>query len=364
MNAADPPALLPGVSVILPILNEDRHLEEALTRILAQEYGGPLEVVLAVGPSSDATHQIAERIAASDPRVVVVENPTGKTASGLNVAVAAGRYDLLIRVDGHANLPDGYVALVEQVLRETGAANVGGMMVPIGRTPFEQAVARAMSSPLGIGSARIHTGGKPGPADTVYLGAFRRAALEGVGGFDERFVRAQDWELNLRLRRAGEVVWFDPRLAVTYRPRGTWSDLVRQFFRTGQWRRQVIRAYPGTAGLRYLAPPLTVIAVVGGALLAVFGAGVGPRSLVASVIVPVAYVCIVLGGSVVVGRGLSWPARLRLPVVIGTMHLAWGAGFLRGLGRHGVPALVRRDYPGPARTHHTGATTDRPTTED
>jgi GT2 family glycosyltransferase len=112
-----------------------------------------------------------------------------------------------------------------------------------------------MSSPLGIGGARFNLGGRPGPADTVYLGVFRRDVLERLGGYDEQFVRAQDWELNHRIRRAAEIVWFTPDLVVTYRPRHSLAALARQFFRTGQWRREVIRRYPETASLRYLAAP-------------------------------------------------------------------------------------------------------------
>ena len=120
----------------------------------------------------------------------------------------------MVRVDGHALFPADYVRTAVEVLTETGADNVGGIMAAEGTTPFEQAVARAMTSRLGVGSARFHTGGEAGPADTVYLGVFRRSALERVGGYDESFLRAQDWEMNLRIRRSGGLVWFTPRLRV------------------------------------------------------------------------------------------------------------------------------------------------------
>ena len=43
-----------------------------------------------------------------------------------------------------------------------------------GQNDFERAVARAMTSPVGIGGARFHVGGAAGESDTVYLGVFRR----------------------------------------------------------------------------------------------------------------------------------------------------------------------------------------------
>lgn len=338
---------VPGVSVVLPVRDEERHLRAAVARVLAQRYDGPLEVVLAVGPSRDRTLEIAEGIARSDARVRVVHNPTGLTPAGLNLAVAAARHDVVVRVDGHSEIPDGYVRDCVRILGETGAANVGGRMVPVGVTPFQRAVAHAMSSRLGIGSEKFHTGGSAGPAPTVYLGCFRRDALERVGGFDERFVRAQDWELNHRLRGSGETVWFDPSLAVTYRPRDSWGALVRQFYRTGQWRRHVVRTYPGTASARYLAPPAAVLAVLVGSASAVVGVAADRAVLTLGALAPLGYVAVVLGGALLTARRIPWSVRARLPVVVATMHMSWGAGFLRG-----VPGRV----PGPRATwHYPGA---------
>jgi len=331
MSSPASDASLPGVSVILPVRDEEAHLRAAVAQVLDQSYRGPFQVVLAVGPSGDRTREIADELAASDHRIVVVDNPSGRTPAALNRAVAAATHEVLVRVDGHSEISRDYVVRAVRTLTETGAANVGGMMVPVGVTPFEQAVARAMSSPLGIGSASFHTGGPAGPAPTVYLGVFRRDALARVGGFDESFIRAQDWELNHRLRSAGEVVWFDPELAVTYRPRGSWRALARQFYGTGRWRRQVIRHYPETASARYLAPPTAVVGVAVGTVVALVGAAVGPRWLLVAAAAPAVYTATVLIGSLAVSRGMSWPARLRLAPVVATMHMAWGVGFLRGV---------------------------------
>jgi len=321
---------LPGVSVILPILNEEKDLELAVRQILNQDYPGELEVVLAVGPSEDRTWEIAQHLSEQDGRITVVENPTGATPAGLNVAIAAARHNILVRVDGHSVVPGDYVSKSVKVLRETQAANVGGMMMPRGTSPFSEAVARAMSSSLGIGAAAIHTGGEAGPSETVYLGVFQREPLEAIGGFDERFARAQDWELNYRLRKAGHTVWFDPELQVGYHPRRNIKALAKQFFRTGRWRRHVIRTYPETAGLRYLAPPVAAVGIVAGTTAGVVGAfSSGPLQwLNLGWLAPIGYSALVLAGSIVSGRGLSASAKARLPVVIATMHMSWGTGFL------------------------------------
>jgi len=305
--------------VVLPVLNEEKYLADSVNSILSQNFSGAIEVILAVGPSQDQTLKIAQSIQARDSRVVVVENPTGKTAAGLNLAIAAARYSIIVRVDGHSQIPHDYCETAFQILNETGAVNVGGIMAAEGVSLFERAVARAMRSPLGVGAARFHTGGGAGESDTVYLGCFRKEALLAVGGFDERFTRAQDWELNFRLRQSGGVVYFDPRLTVTYRPRSTIKALAKQYFEYGRWRRVVSRRHQGSINYRYLAPPFTVVAtflsIIAGGL---FGALFFIPALIYSVFI--------LGSSIIIGKSLG--EILCLPTILLTMHISWGLGFL------------------------------------
>lgn len=317
-----------SVSVVMPIRNEEPHLEAAVHRVLDQEFDGELEVVIAVGPSTDDTLAIAERLAGEDPRVRVVDNPTGYTPAGLNLAIAAARHDVIVRVDGHGELSPGYIQRAVELLDETGAANVGGVMDAQGRTPFERAVAAAYNSPYGLGGGGFHLKDTPaGPADTVFLGVFRRSALEEVGGFDESLHRAQDWELNHRLRQAGHVVWFSPDLHVVYRPRSSVKALATQFYRTGSWRREVIRRHPETASLRYLAPPLTVAGVGGGLLGGLLGLVTRNRWLTLLLVAPLVYTLFLVVATLRMDADAE--AKLRLPLVLAVMHGCWGVGFLR-----------------------------------
>ncbi|MFI0417953.1 glycosyltransferase family 2 protein [Spongiactinospora sp. 9N601] len=319
----------PPVSVVMPVLNEERHLGEAVRQVLAQAYDGPIEVVLAIGPSHDRTQQVADALAAADPRVVVVANPTGRTPNALNAAIAASRNGIIARVDGHAMLPPDYLKVAVETLEATGADNVGGVMAAEGETPFEHAVARAMTSKLGVGGARFHTGGEPGPADTVYLGVFRREALDRVGGYDEHFQRAQDWEMNHRIRESGGLVWFQPRMQVSYRPRPNVRALARQYFHYGRWRRVVARTHQGTINLRYLAPPAAVLAILAGLVAAPF--------FWPALLVPACYLAAIVGGALLTGGGLPAGALARLPLVYATMHLAWGWGFITSPPRLSKP---------------------------
>ncbi|MCX6445009.1 MAG: glycosyltransferase family 2 protein [Actinobacteria bacterium] len=309
----------PAVSVILPVLNEESHLENAVHSILSQDYQGPLEVILAIGPSRDRTASIAQRLSQADARVVIVESPTGRTAAGLNLALGKSQNPVVVRVDGHAQIPSNYISLVVEILISTGAVNVGGMMAADGTTQFENAVAGAMRSPFGVGASRFHTGGHAGPVDTVYLGAFRREALMAIGGFDERFTRAQDWELNFRLREKGGIVYFDPRLQVIYRPRPTVKALAKQYFEYGRWRRVVSRRHPGTINYRYLAPPVALAGFISSLLLGAF--------LSSIFLIPAAiYAFFVLIASLKIASSIL--EFIILLTVLPTMHFAWGAGFI------------------------------------
>ena len=319
----------PAVSLVMPVLNEERHLTDAVRAILAQDYPGELELVLAIGPSKDRTQEIAEKLAADDPRVIVVANPAGRTPRGLNIAVKASQYSIVVRVDGHSLLPPDYVRVAVETMEETGADNVGGIMAAEGVTPFEKAVARAMTSKIGVGSAPFHVGGVAGEVETVYLGTFRRSALDRVGGYDETFVRAQDWEMNHRIRQTGGKIWFTPRMKVTYRPRPNLRALARQYFVTGRWRRVVGREHQGTLNLRYLAPPLTVLALL-------IGIGAGAIGFWPGWLLPGGYAAGITVGAALTGRGLRPSAWARLPLVYATMHVSWGCGFLTspsGLGQ-------------------------------
>ena len=172
----------PAVSVIMPVLNEERHLAAAVKHVLEQDYPGELELVIALGPSSDRTGEIARDLAGGDPRVRLVDNPAGRTPNGLNAAIKASSHDIVVRVDGHGLLSEGYIRRAVEVLQETGAANVGGIMQAEGETDFERAVAGAMTSPLGIGGAAFHVGGGARSAETVDPGAVRGDVSEWAGG--------------------------------------------------------------------------------------------------------------------------------------------------------------------------------------
>jgi len=318
----------------MPVLNEATHVRAAVESLLAQDFEGPFEVTLALGPSIDGTTELVEEMAAVDARIRVVPNDVGSTPAGLNIAIRASQYAVVIRVDAHSVLPPDYARVAVETLERTGADNVGGIMDARGISAFERAVARAYGTRIGLGGTPHHVGGAEGAAETVYLGCFRTESILKVGLFDEGVKRGQDWDLNRRLREDGGLVWFTPKLRVLYRPRPTLAQLARQMLSTGLWRGELARRYPAANGIRYFVPPVMVLAVAVGLLLGLGGLlqlafGAAPWLLL-GFILPAGYLFIVVAATLAVARPDGLRASLHFLVVLPCIHFCWGVGFVLG----------------------------------
>ncbi|GAA4670591.1 glycosyltransferase family 2 protein [Frondihabitans cladoniiphilus] len=324
-----------GVSYVMPVLNEVDEIRSAVESLVSQDHEGPFEVILALGPSVDGTNEVVAEMARLDPRIRSIPNPVGSTPAGLNVAILASQYPVTVRVDAHSVLPPDYTRIAVETLVASGADNVGGIMHAEGRTPFEKAVARAYGSSVGLGGTPHHVGGKEGPAETAYLGVFQRHRLIEVGLFDENIKRGQDWELNRRLRATGGVVWFTPRLTVTYRPRPSLAKLVRQFVATGIWRGELVRRFAFANSLRYLVPPVMVLAVALGVVAGLVGvvgaiAGTAVAWFLIGFVVPAVYLVFVVAATFVSARDEDGRTRAWFLVVLPCIHFGWGIGFVAG----------------------------------
>jgi succinoglycan biosynthesis protein ExoA len=329
--SADRTGSLPDVDVVMPIRNEAGHLAAAIEAVRRQDYGGRIRIFVGLGPSDDGTEQVASGLAAGHDDLVVVGNPSGRTPSALNLAIRAGRAPIVVRVDGHSELCDGYIGRAVETMRRTGAVNVGGRQVPVATTSVEQAVAAATSSWLGTGGASYRVGGDEGPVDTVYLGVFDRSAMEAVGLFDERLVRNQDYELNIRLRKAGGTVWFDPELSVGYRPRGSWKALAAQYYEYGFWKSVVMRLHPGSTRLRQVAPPVAVAGLAVSTVLAV------KWRVLATLPLAAAFVLAVEAARSSRRTG-AHPVQVAAALV--TIPVTWSCGLLAGA----IPPRLRRSF--------------------
>ena len=266
------PGMTVDVSVLTPVLNEERHIEDAVATMRSQRFEGELEFIFADGGSSDRTRVILEDLARAEPRIRVLDNPAGQTASGLNVALRAARGSIVARMDAHTLYPPEYLAVgVERLRRGDGVVWASGPQVPHGVDAGSRAVALALGSRLGTGGASFrHPTGEEIEASTGFTGVLDRSFLERVGGWDEGWPVNQDSELGARVAAAGGRMVVVPEMAAQYIPRSSVRALLRQYRRYGYYRAKTSRAHPESMRATHLIPPAIVL------LLAVAAVG-APR---------------------------------------------------------------------------------------
>ncbi len=309
----------PSVSVIIPARGAHGTIAECLRGLARQDYQGPVEVVIA---EADDPEGMSELAASFLPIARVVPNPRKETVFALQTAIKATSGEYVVRCDAHAILPPDYISTAVATLKRTGAANVGGRQVAAGDTFLQRGIAMAMNTWAGTGGA-VHRSNRSqeGPADTAYLGSFSRKLYDSVGGFSQRYIRNEDYELNWRFRGNGLTVWFDPDLVVHYSPRSSLPALVRQYFRYGRSKSRLIAEQPRSARLRHLAAPLFVLSLAASALLGVLG------QTLPVIAILVLYSALLLATTVAHLITRKDPAALLLPIILPAMHLSWGTGF-------------------------------------
>ena len=259
------------ISVVAPMWNEARHVEQLVADLAAQDFGGEVELIVADGRSTDGSVALLHAAAARHSLDLrVLDNPARWVSAGLNACIPEATGDLIVRVDCHSGYPPDYLRRCAVVAEETGADNVGGIFVPRGETGVERAVATAMDSPFGGIHWTRHGDEGRHDVDTVPYGAFRPRAFELAGLFDESLVRNQDDEFNFRLRRAGGRIVLDPSIRIFYTPRSSFRRLFRQYFEYGLWKPAVMRKHGSVVSVRSLAPTLFIVSLIVLAVLAPF----------------------------------------------------------------------------------------------
>ena len=301
----------------MPVRNEAQHISVAVQAVLEQQYEGELDIWIAVAPSDDATEKLVNELVESHSNVFSIENPDGVAPAGLNAAISASSGEVVVRVDGHVRLCDGYIATAVETMARTGAVNVGGRQLAVGTTRFEKAVAAVMMSVVGSGGAEYRVGESEKSVDTVFLGVFDRTAGDEVGWFDGTLIRNQDYEFNIRLRKAGGTIWFNPALIVDYQPRSSLRALARQYFDYGRYKAHVVRLHGSSLRLRQFLPPVATAVLV---LSVVVSFWVLPTLLL-----PLTYLAIIAAG---VNGSIS--VRLRALAIAPVMHFSWSIGLFRG----------------------------------
>ncbi len=350
----------PFVSIAMPCLDESRFIEACLRSVRAQDYPPELvEILVADGGSTDGTRAIVARLAAQDPRVVLVDNPGRVQAAGMNAAIRRARGQVIVRMDVHCEYAPDYVRRCVDALARSGADNVGGAQRARARTRFQRALCSALESPLGVGGASYRSDANEGFVDTVFLGAFRREMFERVGLYDPGAVTNEDAELNQRIHAAGGRIYLSRDIVVHYFPRDSFRGLARQYFRYGRGRARTLLKHGRLPSLRPLLPAALVF--TGVVLLATVHLQPFTPFLFGAFAAVTGFEALRVGwkGGVV--------QSLMVWAIFPTLYVAHGVGFGSGLLRYlskpdwGEPERLpaRALHPGSEAAQHGGRARDK-----
>ena len=323
---------VPFVSVVIPVYNESKHIENCVGSVLKQDYPAEqMEILLVDGMSNDGTPDIIERLCQEDSRIHFLQNPKRIVPSALNIAIKASRGEIIVRMDCHCIYPPIYVSTLVGKLVELNAANVGGVWLtePANDSSICHAIALCSSHPFGTGPS-LHKIGcdEVTETDTVPFGCFRKDIFDKIGLFDEEMLRNEDEELNGRITRQGGRIFIVPQVEMHYMSRDSLGKMIKMYYHYGLWKPLVNKKVGNAVTYRQFIPPLFVLGCVLGLLLGLFFKPI--LAIWAFVMLFYFIVVFVIGIKEAMKR--HRPALcLLMPVTFLCMHFAYGIGYLKGI---------------------------------
>ncbi len=325
----------PLATIIIPVRNEEFFIGQCLQSLIEQDYSpGRLEILVIDGLSEDRTVPIVEGYAERYPSVKVLRNPKRIIPAALNIGIKHSTGDIVLRADAHTVYAPDYVRTCIELLLSSGAANVGGVITPVGNDARSRAIAVAVSSPFGVGNAYYRFAKKPMWVDTVAFGCWKKSTLLALGGYDEAYLANEDYEMNYRLRLSGGRILLSPEAKSRYFSRCSFKGVIEQYFRYGNWKVKMLRAYPESIVFRQAVPPLFVAALF--ISLCLLPLSAAPLLAVAA---PYAFLNLLFSGRAAVQNGLR--CGVLLPFTFLAIHLSWGAGFFAGIKTFGFPKFLK-----------------------
>lgn len=322
-----------SVSIIVPCYNEQSTIRLLLNAIYKQNYPKQkMEVIIADGLSTDETRAEIAIFQSDHPdlQVQVVDNIKRIIPAGLNRAIMEAKGEVIVRLDAHSMPDENYVKLCVNALNKGFGENIGGVwqIVPGGNSWMARSIAAAAAHPLGVGDAHYRYTEEAMHVDTVPFGAFRRNLVEKIGPFDENLLTNEDYEFNVRVRKAGGRIWLDPTIRSTYFARGTLKALAHQYTRYGYWKARMLTRYPKTLRWRQALPPLFVLSLLSLSLL-VFWFWWARWMLALEL--SFYFLVLILVGAQLALKNRDLGMILGVPLAIATMHLCWGGALLWSL---------------------------------
>ncbi|MBN1280606.1 MAG: glycosyltransferase family 2 protein [Candidatus Thermoplasmatota archaeon] len=321
----------PRVSILIPVLNEERTLRQCLDSLLALEYPAEqIEILVALGKSTDQTTVIAQEYATKHPNIILLENPMGNTAVGRNICIDHATGEFLMNYSGHVTAEKNLLEVLAVTLHNQpkDVVAVGCSNLSPGKQNFVGEVSgAAFLSFMGGRSFFSQNAVFPEERFTDHLSfsCYRKDPVKQVGGFDAAFWCGQDYELDIRLRKAGYKILYTPKTRVYHFKRDTVRSLWRQMYRYGIARAKMVKKHHDTLKFFHLLGPAFIL---GGILLVVLTVlHLLPLWLLPLVVV--AYLLMSMVSTLQVTRKPSVVVSSVLFYLL--IHVGYGAGFLRGV---------------------------------
>lgn len=339
----EPAAAGPQVSIVVPMLNEERYIGGCLDSILAGSFPvEQCEVLVVDGGSVDGSREIVRARTDRHPSLRLLDNPRRIQGAAMNIGIQNARGKYILRMDAHSEYPRDYVQNCVEELERTGADNVGGTweVTPARPDFLARALALTVQHWFGVGNARYRTGGD-GYVDTVPFGAFRRELFGRVGLFRENLAVHEDYEMNARIRAAGGKIYLSGRIRNTYYQESSLRGYLRKAWNYGYWVARWCMLHPHCFAWRHLVPLCFVLALLGGAALAPFWrpAGMGLVAMLA------AYAVFAIGSSLQLGSRGGWRFAPLLPGLFLLRHITYGLGTLAGMVDHFIRPVPDEEPP-------------------
>ena len=249
----------PPVSVIIPAFNEETVIVASVARVLASNYPS-VELIVADDGSKDATSALVARHYGDDPRVRLLTLENGGKASALNRALVHATGSIIIALDADTQfMPDTISKLVRwfanpRVGAVAGNARVGNKINLVTRWQAIEYVTAQNVERRALDALKAITV-VPGA-----VGAWRREALDAVGGYPEDTL-AEDQDLTIAIQRAGWWVEYDVEaVALTEAPesfRALGKQRYRWSFGTLQclWKHRAVLRRGRPRGLAWFGMP-------------------------------------------------------------------------------------------------------------
>lgn len=318
----------PFVSVIVPIRNEREYIENCLNSILNSDWPADrMEVLVVDGESDDGTLEIVQTMANKDARLKLMNNERRIQTVALNLGIEAAIGNMILRVDGHAEVETDFVSQsVKALVDHPECWCAGGMVETVNDTVLGKVIAAATSCPIGVGNSQFRIGNFEGYVDTVPFPIYWKWVFDRIGKFDEELVRNEDDELNARVLEQGGKIYLTPAIHSRYFSRSSFGKLWKQYYQYGVWRIRTVQKR-GSASVRYLVPLAFVLCVI----LSLTVAAIFPVTAVWVAACAALYFVGLLIGATMVSRRTGWFGFVTSPIVFAILHFSYGLGSLFGV---------------------------------